>query len=122
MLRRLCTLLLMLACALAPVLPAQAAKATKADCCCGAACACDTSKPCVPPPAAPVRAPEAVTTAVEQRVTAAKPVTRVAFAAFARLLVNFELGSTLSVRPESANRIAPAAGVALFEAHCSRLI
>lgn len=123
MLRRVCALLLMLACVLAPALPARGAIEAKAnDCCCEKQCTCEPSRACVPPPASPTRAPEVVTATVEQRVVAAKPAARVAFAAFARLLSDFASESATSARLGSADRVAPAAGVALYEAHCSRLI
>ncbi len=122
MLRRLCAFLLMLACAFAPVLPAQARQETKAACCCESKCACDHGQACVPPPASPARAPEVVTGVVEQRVAAAKPAARVAFAVFARLLADFETSSASPVHPASVNPPASAAGVPLYAAHCSRLI
>jgi hypothetical protein len=120
MLRRFCAVLLMLACALAPVVPAPASTATEtADCCCGAKCACDTNRECASAPTAPVRAPQVVTAGLEQRVVATKPTVRVAFAAFARRLPLSGKISASSVRPASANRGAAAASVALFQAHCS---
>jgi hypothetical protein len=110
----------MLACALAPVVPAPASTATDtADCCCGAKCVCDTNRECTPAPTAPVRAPQVVTAGLEQRVVAAKPVVRVAFAACARRLPLSAKILASSVRPTSANRGAAAGGVALFQAHCS---
>jgi hypothetical protein len=74
------------------------------------------------PPAAPTRTTEVVTAAVEARVVAAKPAARVAFETSARLFSDFAQDSTSLVRPLAADRVAPAAGVALYEAHCSRLI
>ncbi len=123
MLRRLFAFLLVLACAFAPVLPVQSAPETKAaDCCCHRKCPCEQNRACAPAPVAAVRAPADATANVEQRVAAAKPKLRVSFAAFARLLFAPEKISAPAVRFAFANAPAPADSVALYEAHCSRLI
>lgn len=114
--RRLCALLLVLVCAIAPALPALefAAKADD-DCACGHDCC--AAKDCAPPPAAPVRAPLAAAT-VESRQVAAKPATRAVFS-FACALFSAQKISAAPAVASVARVAASAASVALFQAHCS---
>jgi len=114
----------MLACALAPALPARETTTKAAsDCCCHDGCghACG-ERDCAPPPAPPVRAPAAPTLAVlEQRVAAAKPAAHARM--FAALIFSFEkIARAPSARFTAAPRMLHADGVALFQAHCSFLI
>lgn len=118
MLRRLCAIILMLACALAPVLPAHAYTTEAEDCCCGATCPCPVTD-CAPP-ATPTSVPAPTNVvALEQRAQLNKPAARVARAVFAAFVSHPETNdSARRVRPLAA-RLAPAASVGLFQAHCS---
>ena len=118
MLRRLCALILMLACALAPVLPAQALTADAEDCCCGATCPCPVTD-CAPLPGSPTVPVPTNIAAVEQRAEAKKPAARAARQVFALFLSVSETDSAPALRLSSAQPAAPAASVALFQAHCS---
>lgn len=123
MLRRLCALILVIACACAPVLGAFAAVTDEAhaSCCCGAKCPCPPTDRGVPPATGVNPAPVA-TASLERRADARKPVPRVARAPFASFVSGPKNSSALPVRPSAAVRAARAASVALFQAHCSLLI
>jgi hypothetical protein len=122
MLRRLCTLMLMLACALAPVRFAFAVETTAEHCCCGKACACTPSNTCAPLPGSPTPAPQpTAATAVEERAAATKPTVRVARLVFAHFVSLSDRDATRSIRIDPDGH-PPAASVALFQAHCSLLI
>ncbi len=119
MIRRLFTLMLVLACAFAPALPAleTAAKSPACDCC-GTGNCCD-QKDCALPPVAPGIA-TVPTATVESRATAARP------APTARVIRAFDISYRDHVRrmqrtPLRAEAIAPA-GAPLFQAHCAFLI
>src|SRR4051812_46303118 len=103
MLRRLCAFLLALVCVLTPALPAHAStKGAAADCCCGNKCACD-NECAAPAPNAPSRAPNLPATVIEQRVVAARPDTRAAFATYVRGIELILISdSSRSIRPEAA--------------------
>src|SRR3954471_1005409 len=84
MFRRLCTFILMIACAIAPAITVHA-DASKSDaCCCEKSCACDT-KDCATVPNAPIRTANVPATVVEQRVTATQPAARGVAFVFAQL-------------------------------------
>jgi hypothetical protein len=120
MLRRLCTLLLVLACALAPALPALELVAPSVDCGCGRSC-CGMGDCAMP--SAPVRATTTTLTvigAVEARATVARPASR-AIAARALTLSRDNFVSPL--RAEFALRTVEAAASApLYRLHCTFLI
>ncbi len=119
MLRRLCTLLLVLACALAPALPAleQTAKAAD-DCCCGTGHCCGQPD-CAPPAPAPTMSALPAATA-ETRQVAARP------APGAKALRVFDFSGRNFVRQSRvvATRAAIVVlpGAPLFRAHCALLI
>src|SRR5262245_7366734 len=115
MFRRLCALMLMLACALAPAMPTHgdATEPAQKDCGCGRACCGD--RECAPPAPNPVRATAPTTLAsVEQRVNVSKPAKRIALVAFARILAE-STPAALPTRLVAPARIVPADSAALFE-------
>ena len=121
MLRRVIAFFLVLACALAPVLPAWGnAGATYPACCCGDACASTCGqRDCAPPPATPRASPvSAAVVVVEQAAPAAKPAAR---AASAPPFVRSEKIRDRLARAFTPARVA-AARVPLFRAHCSFLL
>ncbi|MBL9202007.1 MAG: hypothetical protein JNL39_15965 [Opitutaceae bacterium] len=121
MLRRLFTLFLAVACACAPALAASApVKHETADCCCAGKCPCAPTESTAPgsgatcvPPAAP-----AVT---QDRAKASKPAPRSVRPPQHRLLLS-AAPSVPVPRTPFAFADSPAAGVALFRAHCVFLI
>lgn len=128
MLRRLTALFLALACAFALALPAHEtsdAPGQKNDCCCGpdVASTCG-DRDCAPQPGAPSGVRTTAVATTEQQAPAAKATTRISRRAFAAFLSFFspEKYSATPVRTPFADRVAPAASVALFQAHCSLLI
>ena len=120
MLRRLLAFVLAVACACAPVMGAFAVADHQAnDCCCGTKCPCPPVQQNTPRTAnaAPTTAPSA---SVEERAAARKPSARQARAPFSPFLALWELSP--AARRSASDRVGPAAGVALFQAHCSLLI
>ncbi len=119
MLRRLCTILLVLACAFAPALPAIETAAKSDECGCCQQC-CGTND-CAPPPAT-ARATTTLTVvgAVEARATVVRPARN----AVASLTFSiFRNDSALPVRAKHALRVAGAAANApLYRVHCTFLI
>jgi hypothetical protein len=119
MLRRLCTVLIVLACAFAPALPALETADKSDGCGCGKAC-CGTND-CAPPPATP----RATTTlnvvgAVEARATLACPARS---AATRRPFSVFQSASTQPTRALRALRVvAVVASAPLYQVHCAFLI
>lgn len=118
MLRRLCALILMLTCAFAPVLPAQAVTGEAEDCCCGTSCPCPPTD-CAPPPSAPSVPASSSVAALEQRAPAKKPAVRVARAVFAVFLSRPDRFVAPRTHPSTVECATPAASVGLFQAHCS---
>jgi hypothetical protein len=120
MLRRFGTFVLLLACALAPVLPAvTTALAASADCCgCEPHCGCNPTD-CPMPAAARVPAPPAVSIAVVARAATPRPATGSARTVFA-----FVSSATAgrAAWALSATALTPAASVPLFTEHCSFLL
>jgi hypothetical protein len=121
MLRRVCAIVLMLACAFAPALTGHASTEKAESCCCGAACPCPPQD-CAPPPAAPLRVSLAAdANSVQQRTHAAKPAARAALAL--AWFLSLSDARTASALPVSATTSIPVAdSVALFQAHCSLLL
>lgn len=121
MLRRFSALLLAIACACAPVMGMFAAEEA-ADCCCGAKCPCPPMDRGATPTVVVTSAPVA-TASLGQRADARKPSARSARAAFAPFISHSEnLPAPAAVRRSATDRAAPAASVALFQAHCSLLL
>jgi hypothetical protein len=120
MLRRLCTLLLVLACALAPALPALELITPSDDCGCGRSC-CGMGDCAMP--VAPVRATTttlSVIGAVEARATIARPAPR---ATAIRPSTLSRENFVSPVRAEFAWRaIEAAASAPLYRVHCTFLI
>jgi hypothetical protein len=119
MLRRLCTVLLVLACAFAPALPAIETAAKSDECGCCRHC-CGTSD-CAPPPAT-ARATTTLTVvgAVEARTTVARPARgRMA----SRMFSFFRKVSASPARALRARRTADTvASAPLHRVHCTFLI
>ena len=118
MLRRLSAFVLVLACALAPVLPAfAAALSSPAErCCCGQECCMPSN--CTPAPAR-ASTPGTATVAVVSRATLPRIAVR-----SAHLLFVF-VSSAPAARASSALSFAalvPTASVPLFTEHCSFLL
>jgi hypothetical protein len=116
--------MLVLACTLAPALPAREApaKAMEKKCGCDRAC-CATDRECAPPAPTPVRTAAPATLANVELRTVAKPAKRIAVLAFLKT-VSLSLNgfSPTPARAAAPARIVPADSVALFQAHCSFLI
>lgn len=121
MLRRVCAIVLMFVCALAPALTGHASAAKPESCCCGTACPCPP-KDCPPPPVAPLRASLAAdANSVQQRTQAAKPAARATIAL--AWFLSLSDARTAPVLPVSvATSVSVADSVALFQAHCSLLL
>lgn len=122
MVRRVYSLLLMLACVFAPVGPALAGMlAVDSDaCCCATSCACAPMTGCAPAPSSSQRAAPSVGATVEQAANATKPAARVLRFVFAQALAfpAAHGAPTFSV-PAPRDVAGVAASVALFQAHCS---
>lgn len=119
MLRRLCTLLLVLACAFAPALPALEPVAKSDDCGCGHSC-CPPADCAMPPAPARTTTTLNVVGAVEARAQAARPAAR---ATLVRLLTLFPPVTLSSVRaPLAARKVDAMASVPLYGVHCTFLL
>jgi hypothetical protein len=116
MLRRLFTLLLAIACACAPVLTLSAAATHEADsCCCAGKCPCPPTDATAPRSASPCVTSVSPMTLEEQTV-ARKPAARhFRSRGLPLICAAFAPSSALRAQPVPA----VAAGVALFQAHCS---
>jgi len=120
MLRRLCTLLLVLACAIAPALPALELTAKTDDCACGRDCCAPTDCAMPPVPARTATTTLNVVGAIEARAQAARPAAR---ATLIRLLTFFPQISASSVRaPLVARSVDTVASAPLYRVHCTFLI
>jgi hypothetical protein len=122
MLRRLCTLILVLVCAFAPALPLISATGSSEDCgCCGNSCKCPPSECALPPVQTSSPTQPALATAAHG-TTATKPAPQAAARGVCTPFVSVSKKDFAMPGRFHAERIAPAAGVALLHAHCSLLI